>query len=74
LSNGKTKTLKTKNILIAVGGWPFKPDIPGIEHTITSNDFFYLEEQPINASSSSVGGSSPSNLPPSWTGWEVMSL
>lgn len=46
LSSGETKTLTAKNILIAVGGWPFKPDIPGIEHTITSNEIFYLEEQP----------------------------
>jgi len=45
---GKTvsKSLKTKNIVIAVGGWPNKPDIPGIEHTITSNEIFYLPEQP----------------------------
>jgi len=41
-----TKTVTAKYILIAVGGWPFKPDIPGIEHTITSNEIFYLEEQP----------------------------
>lgn len=46
LSSGETKTLHTKNVLIATGGWPFKPDIPGIEHTITSNEIFYLEEQP----------------------------
>lgn len=46
LSNGEHKTLKAKNILVAVGGWPFKPDIPGIEHTITSNEIFYLEDQP----------------------------
>jgi glutathione reductase (NADPH) len=46
LSNGETKTLTAKNILVAVGGWPFKPDIPGAEHTITSNEIFYLEEQP----------------------------
>jgi glutathione reductase (NADPH) len=44
--NGEKKTITAKNILIAVGGWPFKPDIPGIEHTITSNEIFYLEEQP----------------------------
>ena len=44
--DGSTKTVTTKNILIAVGGWPFKPDIPGIEHTITSNEIFYLKEQP----------------------------
>ena len=40
------KTVTTKTILIAVGGWPFKPTIPGIEHTITSNEIFYLKEQP----------------------------
>jgi glutathione reductase (NADPH) len=33
-------------ILIAVGGHPVKPDIPGIEHTITSDDMFLLKEQP----------------------------
>lgn len=45
-STGKTSELTAKNILIAVGGWPFKPNIPGIEHAITSNEIFYLEEQP----------------------------
>jgi glutathione reductase (NADPH) len=44
--SGETSTLTAKNILIAVGGWPFKPSIPGIEHAITSNEIFYLEEQP----------------------------
>jgi glutathione reductase (NADPH) len=33
-------------ILIATGGWPFKPQIGGIDHAITSNEFFELEEQP----------------------------
>ena len=33
-------------ILIATGGWPFMPKIGGIEHAITSNEFFELEEQP----------------------------
>jgi len=46
LSSGEQKTITAKNILIATGGWPFKPDIPGIEHTITSNEIFYLERQP----------------------------
>lgn len=45
-ATGETKTLKAKNILIAVGGWPYKPKIPGIEHAITSNEIFYLEKQP----------------------------
>mmetsp|Transcript_2095 Transcript_2095/g.2539 ORF Transcript_2095/g.2539 Transcript_2095/m.2539 type:complete len:523 (+) Transcript_2095:131-1699(+) len=46
MAGGETKTITAENILIAVGGWPFKPDIPGIEHTITSNEIFYLKEQP----------------------------
>merc|ERR1712174_153916 len=45
-ATGETTKVTAKNILIAVGGWPFKPDIPGIEHTITSNEIFYLKEQP----------------------------
>ena len=46
-ATGETTTVTAKNILIAVGGWPFKPkDVPGIEHAITSNEIFYLEEQP----------------------------
>jgi len=45
-ATGETKTVTAKNILVAVGGWPFKPKLPGIEHTITSNEIFYLEEQP----------------------------
>ncbi|MFT0211183.1 glutathione-disulfide reductase [Pseudomonas sp. F1_0610] len=35
-----------KHILITVGGWPFVPDIPGKEHAISSNEVFYLPEQP----------------------------
>jgi glutathione reductase (NADPH) len=33
-------------ILIAVGGHPVKPPIPGIENTIVSDDMFHLKEQP----------------------------
>ncbi|MBD2774531.1 glutathione-disulfide reductase [Iningainema tapete] len=33
-------------ILIAVGGRPIKPDIPGMEYAITSNEMFHLKEQP----------------------------
>ncbi|MDF1763186.1 MAG: glutathione-disulfide reductase [Oleibacter sp.] len=40
------RELKTKRILVATGGWPFKPNIPGIEHTIDSNDVFSLPEFP----------------------------
>lgn len=35
-----------KHILIAVGGYPSMPDIPGIEHCISSDGFFHLETQP----------------------------
>ncbi|MGJ5634279.1 glutathione-disulfide reductase [Nostoc sp. CALU 1950] len=33
-------------ILIAVGGRPVKPDLPGVEYGITSNEIFHLKEQP----------------------------
>ena len=33
-------------ILIAVGGRPAKPDLPGMEYAITSNDMFHLAQQP----------------------------
>ncbi|AQD62312.1 glutathione reductase [Bordetella pertussis] len=35
-----------QHILVATGGWPFVPDIPGKEHAITSNDAFFLPELP----------------------------
>ncbi len=45
--NGRIIT--ARNILIATGGWPVKPDIPGIEHAITSNEFFHLPQLPNTA-------------------------
>ncbi|MBD2253782.1 glutathione-disulfide reductase [Nostoc parmelioides] len=33
-------------ILIAVGGRPIKPDLPGMEYGITSNEIFHLKTQP----------------------------
>jgi glutathione reductase (NADPH) len=33
-------------ILVAVGGWPVVPDIPGKELAITSNDAFFLHDLP----------------------------
>lgn len=36
-------------ILIAVGGWPHFPDVPGIEHAISSNEIFYLDQLPERA-------------------------
>ncbi|MFG3695217.1 glutathione-disulfide reductase [Stutzerimonas stutzeri] len=38
-----------EHILIATGGWPFVPEIPGREHAITSNEAFYLDELPRRA-------------------------
>ena len=38
--------LTTENILIAVGGWPNLPSIPGIEHAITSNEALELPTLP----------------------------
>ncbi len=36
-------------ILVATGSWPFLPKIPGIEHAISSNEAFYLEQLPKRA-------------------------
>lgn len=35
-----------ERILIATGGWPVIPDIPGAEHGISSNEVFYLDDFP----------------------------
>ncbi|MBK8158096.1 MAG: glutathione-disulfide reductase [Rhodospirillaceae bacterium] len=40
------KRVTAKHILIAVGGWPERPDLPGIEHSITSNEAFHLQTLP----------------------------
>ena len=41
------KKVTAQKILIAVGGHPVKPqEIKGIEHAITSDDMFLLQEQP----------------------------
>lgn len=40
------KKFQGKNILVAVGGVPAMPPIPGIEHAIDSDGFFKLETQP----------------------------
>ncbi len=47
LSTGET--FSSKHILVATGGRPFVPNVPGAEHVITSNDIFHLEEQPKRA-------------------------
>lgn len=40
------KTVSAERLLIAVGGWPFVPDIIGKEHVISSNEIFDLEKFP----------------------------
>ncbi|TWR95343.1 glutathione-disulfide reductase [Pseudomonas saxonica] len=42
--NGQRYT--AKHILIATGGWPQIPEIPGREHAISSNEAFFLKELP----------------------------
>jgi glutathione reductase (NADPH) len=44
LSTGETKT--AKHILVATGGHPVVPDVPGAELVITSNEIFHLEKLP----------------------------
>jgi glutathione reductase (NADPH) len=38
--------ISSTNIVIATGGYPIVPDIPGAEHGITSDGFFQLPERP----------------------------
>ncbi|AWL01616.1 glutathione-disulfide reductase [Pseudomonas stutzeri] len=40
------KHYSAEHILIATGGWPHVPEIPGREHAITSNEAFYLDALP----------------------------
>ncbi|MGS2716817.1 glutathione-disulfide reductase [Eionea flava] len=40
------KQYTAERILVAVGGWPMVPDIPGSEHIISSNEAFYLDKFP----------------------------
>lgn len=47
LASGQEFT--TKHILVATGGWPFIPDIPGRELAITSNEMFHLDSLPKRA-------------------------
>jgi len=42
--NGKHIT--DTHILVATGGWPLVPEIPGREHILTSNEMFHLEQLP----------------------------
>ncbi|HEX5318597.1 MAG TPA: glutathione-disulfide reductase [Stellaceae bacterium] len=40
------KRYTAENIMVAVGGWPETPKIPGIEHVISSNEALDLKERP----------------------------
>ncbi|WP_138498564.1 glutathione-disulfide reductase [Nostoc sp. PA-18-2419] len=40
------RKITADKILIAVGGRPVKPDLPGMEYGITSNEIFHLKQQP----------------------------
>jgi len=48
------KIYSAGTILVATGGTPVKPEVPGIEHAITSNEAFHLPKLP--ASVLVVGG------------------
>ncbi|MGI9386591.1 MAG: glutathione-disulfide reductase [Methyloligellaceae bacterium] len=48
------ETVTAKTILVATGATPFVPDIPGAEHSITSNEAFHLPELP--SSVTIIGG------------------
>ncbi|KAI7356817.1 Glutathione [Hortaea werneckii] len=46
LDDGSDVSVNAKNILVAVGGHPNVPNVPGAELGITSDGFFELEKQP----------------------------
>jgi len=43
------RAVSAKHILIATGGTPYVPDLPGAEHAITSNEFFDMATLPERA-------------------------
>lgn len=43
------KRYSTENILVATGGWPTVPKIPGADLAVTSNEVFALDELPGKA-------------------------
>lgn len=40
------QVITARNILLATGGWPWLPEIPGREFAISSNEVFFLPELP----------------------------
>ncbi|KAH7125181.1 glutathione reductase-like protein [Dendryphion nanum] len=55
LEEGGTQRVKAKHILIATGGRPNVPDIPGKELAIDSDGFFDLEQKPKTIVTSGAG-------------------
>ena len=43
------REVSAERILVATGGWPSVPDLPGKEHIITSNEAFHLDALPRRA-------------------------
>lgn len=54
-ANGSVRQLRTKNILVATGSHAVKLNIPGVEHSITSDEALVLEEIP-SKSIAIIGG------------------
>ena len=46
LGNRMWRQVGAENILVATGSWPHRPQIPGIEYAITSNEAFHLKRLP----------------------------
>ena len=46
VNSNETTSYTASKILIATGGRPFIPNVPGAEYGISSNGFFELEQQP----------------------------
>ena len=44
--DGEIKRVSAERILVATGGWPATPDIPGIEHVVSSNEALDLATLP----------------------------
>ncbi len=40
------RRITAEKLLIATGGWPWTPDIPGVEHAISSNEALELKTRP----------------------------
>ncbi|MCW8873046.1 MAG: glutathione-disulfide reductase [Xanthomonadales bacterium] len=49
-----SETVSAEHILVATGGRPWVPEIPGAEHAITSDEVFHLDELPARVAI--VGG------------------